>query len=345
MPRRRRRRRSMFASAPPRRSAGVPWLEPGHRAGGPRRRRRRNPLPMLIGVLVLAAIVAVVVLVVRHEQRLDRQRAHAAAYVKAWAARDTEAMWAATDAATRRAYPLERFRALQRNADRAATVRSVRLGAASKLKDGAVTVPAAVTTQLFGTLRATVRVPVAPGGVRWTPALRLPGLRPGETPRRRTLQEPDRASVLTAAGDPLDADTVLAPFAPGLRKRYAARLAGTPGAELRFGGRLIDRVPAVAGRSVRSTLSRTVQQAAQSALGSKLGGVALIRPSDGSVLALAGIAVSAPSRRARRSRSSPCRPPWRRGSPRRRPPIRSAARRRCRASSSPTRAASPAAGR
>src|SRR4029079_4473011 len=37
-----------------------------------------------------------------------------------------------------------------------------------------------------------------------------------------------------------------------------------------------------------------LQRAAQQALGNRLGGVALLRPRDGSVLALAGLAVSGP---------------------------------------------------
>jgi cell division protein FtsI/penicillin-binding protein 2 len=49
-----------------------------------------------------------------------------------------------------------------------------------------------------------------------------------------------------------------------------------------------------AGKSVHSTLRPGLQRVAEQALGSKLGGVAVIRPRDGSVLALAGIAVSAP---------------------------------------------------
>jgi len=58
----------MFASAPPRRSAGVPWLEPGHRAGGGRGgrggyrgapKRRRNPAAYLVPLLLIGGIDAV----------------------------------------------------------------------------------------------------------------------------------------------------------------------------------------------------------------------------------------------------------------------------------------------
>ena len=48
------------------------------------------------------------------------------------------------------------------------------------------------------------------------------------------------------------------------------------------------------GRSVHTTLRPGLMRAANAALGSKVGGVAVIRPRDGAVLALAGLAVSAP---------------------------------------------------
>ncbi len=288
----------MFASAPPRRSAGVPWLEPGHRAGGGygRRapRRRRNPLTYLIPLLLLAVIGATVALFVRHNREIDRQRADADAFAKGYAARDATAMWHALDAKSQQAYPRARFAALVKRADTAATVKAKRLGTAAKPKDGAVTVPVAVDTRLFGTLRGTLKLPVEDGGVAWTPSLRLPGLRKGEAPKRRTLQAARQATVFTRDGTALIDDPTLSIFGKGLRARYRERLAGTAGAELRFGTRTIAKVAPHAGRSVHSTLRPGLQRVATAALGNKLGGVAVIRPRTGDVLALAGIAVSAP---------------------------------------------------
>jgi peptidoglycan glycosyltransferase len=290
----------MFASAPPRRSAGVPWLEAGRRAGGGRvhrrrpPRRRRNPLSYLVPLLLLAIVGGVLTLVVRHNRELDRQRTDASAFAKAYAARDPATMWRALDAKSQKAYPRARFAALVRRADTAATVKAKRLGAASKPKHGAVSVPVAIQTRLFGTLHGTLKLPVKDGGVAWTPSLRLPGLRPGEAPKRRTLQSARQATVLTRDGNVLLDDPALNIFEKGLRGRYRERLAGTAGAELRFGTRVIDRVAPHAGRSVHSTLRGGLQRVATAALGSKLGGVAVIRPRTGDVLALAGIAVSAP---------------------------------------------------
>src|SRR5205085_1468101 len=50
----------------------------------------------------------------------------------------------------------------------------------------------------------------------------------------------------------------------------------------------------VAGRSLRTTLRPGLMRSAQAALGDRTGGIAVIRPRDGAVLALAGLAVSAP---------------------------------------------------
>src|SRR5215218_6780194 len=175
----------MFASAPPRRSAGVPWLEPGnrHRTGGGHRRaprRRRKPLTYVVPLVLLVLVGGAIALIVRHNRETDRQRAEATAFAKAYAARDSTAMWRALDAKSQQAYPRARFAALVKRADAAATVKATRIGTAEDPQDGAVTVPVAVQTRLFGTLRGTLKLPVTDGGVVWTPSLRLPGLRKGE---------------------------------------------------------------------------------------------------------------------------------------------------------------------
>jgi penicillin-binding protein A len=305
----------MFASAPPRRGPGAPWLEPGLRAGrrgggrGGRRRgsgggsprgyagggrRRRNPLVYLVPLVLLAVVGGAIALAVRHHRTVDRQRDAAARFTKAYAARDTTAMWNALDADSRARYPRARFAAQLRTADAAATTRARRAGKPGDPDGGRVKVPVAVTTHQFGTLRGTLTLPVADGGVRWSPAMRLPGLRAGETPRRRTLQPAEPATVKTREGSELRYDPTLSIFYKGLRTRYADRLHGTDGAELRFGRRRIARVAAHAGKSIHSTMRRGLQKTATQALGSRLGGVAVLNPRTGDVYALAGIAVSAP---------------------------------------------------
>jgi penicillin-binding protein A len=171
-----------------------------------------------------------------------------------------------------------------------------------------VAVPVVVRTRLFGALRGTLSLPLREeeGEVRvdWGPHLRLPGLRRGEQVRRRILRRPRRAALLAADGSRLAAEPTAAALAgqapaggdpgSGLEARFDRRLGGTPGAELRFGERLIARVPVRRGRRVRSTIKPSLQRAATAALGGRLGGIAVIRPRTGDVLALAGLAVSAP---------------------------------------------------
>jgi cell division protein FtsI/penicillin-binding protein 2 len=96
--------------------------------------------------------------------------------------------------------------------------------------------------------------------------------------------------VLAADGSPLE----LQALADGLARMHDDRLNGHPSSRLLFGEREIARTRAQRGRSVRTTIEPGLTRAATEALGDRLGGVAVIRPRDGSVRALAGLAVSAP---------------------------------------------------
>jgi hypothetical protein len=270
------------------------WLEPGMR----RRRGLRRVVPPVFAVLALLVVAGAVAYVVLAGRHPDRGRAVAQQFVNAWARGDRGAMRSLLDDDTQRAYPLKRFVATYEAAERAATVTGVRVGDVPKPRGGRVVVPVAVRTRTFGTLRGTVALPVVDAGdsarIQWRPYLRLPGLRRGETVRRRVLRRPRRASVLAADGRRLAGTPATGALVSGLRRRFTVRLNGRPGAELRFGDRVVKRVPIHRARNVHATIRRGLQRAAVSALGSRLGGVAVLRPSDGSVLALAGLAVSAP---------------------------------------------------
>jgi penicillin-binding protein A len=265
-------------------------------------------MPLLVGVLLIAAAGAAVWFVVNRNQAQDMRRDTAQRFADAWARRDLRAMWATLDAHSRQAYPRSRFDRLYRSANAAATATAVRVGRITDPKDGKVAIPVAVATKDYGTLRGTIVLPVHDEGdaarVSWEPHLRLPGLRAGEQVRRRILNQPTRAEVLGADGRRLGADPATAAIAgrppngddkgSGLERLFDDRLAGTAGSELRFGERLIAKVQTRRGHSVRATIRPGLQRAAVAALGAKLGGVAVVRPRDGSVLALAGLAVSAP---------------------------------------------------
>src|SRR4051794_25576268 len=292
----------MFTSS--RRSRGaVRWIEPG------RRRRRRPPvLPLAILIVLLAAAGAVAY--VLHQRASDRAELRDAAvrFASAWERGATGAMYRELDPDARSTYSPQRFDSDYRIADREATVEKVDVGRIGKAAGGRVRVPVAVRTRLFGTLRGRIVLPVTRAGervgVRWRPYLRLPGLRPGERVARTIRRRPHRASVLGADGRRLadePAAQSIAGRAPaagdpgfGLEARYDARLAGRPSAELHFGARRIAATKARRGRSVRATIRPGLQRAAVAALGGQLGGVAVLRPRDGSVLALSGLAVSAP---------------------------------------------------
>jgi penicillin-binding protein A len=266
------------------------------------RRRGIRPGVVVAVLLLLAAGAAVAVVVTRHD---SGRRAAARRFVSAWTRGDIAAMWRALDPQARSRFPQPRFTALVRSANQAAGVRSVSLGRVGPLRGGRVAVPVVVRTALFGVLRGTISLPVtgsgSTAGVAWDPSLRLPGLRPGEAVRRRVGPQPQRASILAADGTPLDADPLGASIAgtagpppTGLQRIYDAHVGGHASMRLLFGHRVVARTRAVRGRTLHTTIRPGLQHAAAAALGSKLGGVAVVRPRDGAVLALAGLAVSAP---------------------------------------------------
>jgi hypothetical protein len=293
----------MFSS-PASGPGGVSWLQPVQR-----RRRRRAPVgPILLATLLVALAGGAYAFVRARDDAEDPSRAIAQRFANAWAAGDLGAAWRLTTAKTQSEQPLAGFRESYRQATRAATVEEVRVGRAGAPRDGRVPVPVVLRTRLFGEQRGTIAFPVERTGetarVAWMPALRLPGLRPGERVQRRILRQPRRAPVLDADGRRLSREPAAAGLvgtAPsgddpgsGLEALYDERLGGRPGAELRYGRRRIARVDMVPGRRVKTTIRLSLQAAATSALGGRLGGVAVIRPRTGAVLALAGLAVSGP---------------------------------------------------
>jgi peptidoglycan glycosyltransferase len=301
MARRRRRRSGSLGYAP---RAGSLFLSPPKSA---RRRRRRGPsLSALVAIVVLAGLGAGGYALVRAQLDTDDRRAAVQQFVAAWARGDHKAMYRLLDRPSRAANPRISFLADYRRANSAAGVEKIGIGRLGPLlSGGAVRVPVTVRTKGFGTLRGTLtfraREEDDVAHVAWVPALRLPGLRAGEEVRRRRGARPERAGIFDAGGRLLSSDPTGASIAgragakpTGLERIYDERLGGRRSASLRFGERVIARVPGRRGRSVNTTIRLGLQRTAQSALGGELGGVAVIRPRDGAVLALAGLAVSAP---------------------------------------------------
>jgi peptidoglycan glycosyltransferase len=289
------RRRSRY-SRPERRAGSVLLTTPVRR-----RRRRRLPGLRALGVLAILAAIGGGVLAWRaYTEAGDARREAAERFAAAWARGDEAAMWRELTPRAQARRPERDFATDYRVANRAAGVQEVRVQAVGEERDGRVAVRAVVRTRDFGPLEGTIALPVSgsgdDAGVDWNPGLRLPGLGPDEAVRRRAGPEPQRGQVLAADGTVLDPAIAgrSGDRPTGLQRAYDRRLGGRPAQRLLFGEREIARVPRIRGRNVRTTISPALTRAATAALGGRLGGVAVIRPRDGAVRALAGLAVSAP---------------------------------------------------
>jgi peptidoglycan glycosyltransferase len=246
-------------------------------------------------------------------------------FAAAWARGDFAAMYSELSPPERERVRRGAFAtAYQRALD---TATATRVTTGKPVSDGdAYRVPVRVDTRIWGAVRGTVRVPVAEEGVDWSHDLVFPGLRRGEK-LTRTTRLPPRASILARDKTPLargmDRSSPLGPVASsivgslgpipadrradltplgvpsdvlvgsnGLERVFDVRLIGRPGGELRAGGRPIARAAPVPAPPVRTTISTAVQGAAVDALGSRLGGIVVMDPRSGGVLAASGIGFS-----------------------------------------------------
>ena len=167
----------------------------------------------------------------------------------------------------------------------------------------------ASTTEDFGTLEGTLTFKASETEdgvtrVAWAREQRLPG--PAQRARRsaaRAAAAPARGNIYAAGRQAAELRPDSAPRSPASRARSrpawsastttasAARRSST----LRFGDRVIARVKGRRGTLDHAPRSGSVCNAPRrTRWASELGGIAVIKPGDGSVLALAGLAVSAP---------------------------------------------------
>jgi cell division protein FtsI/penicillin-binding protein 2 len=284
--------------------------------------RRFAPLAAT-GIIALGAGIAVGSVHVPGE----RKTVHA--FATAWERGDERAMYALLSDKAKARTSLQR---LQRTYDEAAetlTLERVRVG---PVRDDR-TVPVALETRIFGTLRGTLTLPTderegeAPG-IDWRAELVYPGLRRGEKLRRETTLPP-RATIEARDGTPiakgpervselgLIASEIAGTIGPaskaraaelerrgvpagapvglsGLEREFDERLTGTPGGTLYAGDRVLAKREPQPGQSVRTSIDPKIQAAAVEALAGRYGGIAAVRPDTGEVLALTGIALSAP---------------------------------------------------
>jgi peptidoglycan glycosyltransferase len=293
-----------------------------------RSRRLRRLLPVL--VLAVGAFAGGLIAGARHE---PAERRLADRFAQAWERGDYAEMYGMLTDRARGETSLRRFARAYRRAATTATLRRLAPGRPREAVDDAVEMPMTASTRLWGEIEGTVSLPLGEGlggepAIEWAPHLVFPGLRPGEELSRQTrLAEraairardgtrmaygearlsdldplaseiagrvgpapPERADELAARGLPADAPVGLT----GLEREFDAELAGTPGGELLAGTRVLASVAPVPGESVRTTIDPDVQRAAVQALAGRYGGIAAVRPRTGEVLALAGLAFSAP---------------------------------------------------
>lgn len=225
---------------------------------------------------------------------------------------------------------LDRFAELSQQARQTATVQRITIGEPRAAGDNQVQLPVRVDTRLFGTLRGSFVLPTSDADGRetvdWSSALIFPGLRNGERLRRETTLPP-RADLVASDGTPLvtgsrrtpSGDPALASIVgqtgpiptelkatydaagvpsnatvgiSGLERVLDAQLRGRPGGTLFAGSRVIATAAPEQASAVVTTIQPTIQRAAVAALGARLGGIAVIRPTSGAVVALAGGAFS-----------------------------------------------------
>ena len=247
----------------------------------------------------------------------------AESFVTAWARHDWVALYESVDRNTQASVPYATFAAGYDAAWSTATVTNASLVAGSvHAAGGSEVVRVRVRTRIFGTIAADFTLPMTGKGsdrrVLWYPNLEFPGLYPGERVHRVTVA-PARGELLARDGVPLaslaSTANIIGTLGPasgsqlaaqqadgfpagtevgtsGLQYVFQAELAGRPGGELFAGPRLIARAPAVAGRDVRTSIDPELQNEAVAELGSQAGGIVVMAPHSGELLAVAGSPLS-----------------------------------------------------
>lgn len=293
-----------------------------------RRRLVRRGAPIVAGLALLALVVGLLI----GGGADSAERATAARFATSWAEGNYGGMYELLDDASKARVSFEDFAARYRAATQTATTRSLEVGEVEDRSGDAIPIHLTVRTKAFGTVRGVLELPVSGEGeqmrVAWREHAVFLGLRPGEqltrvtslAPRaallardgsvlakgedrtsddpavaaqiagRLDLAPPDKTAALRALGYPPDAKVGVS----GLERVFQHELAGQPGGTLSVGDRVLARTQPRPGTPVRTTIDPKIEQAAIAALAGRYGGVAAIDPRTGEVLALAGVAFSAP---------------------------------------------------
>jgi cell division protein FtsI/penicillin-binding protein 2 len=276
------------------------------------------------------AFVAGLVTGGRHE---SAERQLAERFTQAWERGDYAAMHSQLTPEAQKAGNVTDFARAYRDAAATATTAKLVAGRPSDPQDGVIGVPIDVRTRIFGDIHQTLALPIGENddgepAIAWDERLVFPGLQPGEKLTRHTRMPP-RATIRTRDGTAIakgeDRESDLDPAASeiagrvgpapperaeeleargvpegapvgltGLEREFDSELAGKPGGELLAGKRVLGSSAPQRGHSVRTTIDPEIQRAAVEALAGRYGGIAAVRPRTGEVLALAGVAFSAP---------------------------------------------------
>jgi hypothetical protein len=243
-------------------------------------------------------------------------------FARGWAQRDWRTLYRDLDAHAHAALPFSSFIAIERGDADLATASGAGVGAASALGGGRFAVPLALRTRIFGTLEErlvlTITGPASSPAVAWNAPAAFPGLLAGEQ-LRRVDSAPARGQLLARDGSPLGElasasnvigavgeasgqlleQTVAAGFPAstpvgldGLEAVFQSQLGGRPGGSLYAGARLLASAAARRGHDVRTSISPTLQTLAVSELGTSLGGIVVMEPDTGELLAAAGAPLS-----------------------------------------------------
>ena len=306
-------------------TATPPWSGPVQRLA---RLAQRLPVRRLV-IAVLALLAVAAGFVVLSDDR-DVAQERAERFVTAWELGDFAAMHAELSEDSRRATPLADFSTAYRRTATTATAVAFRAGKAGQSRDGVVKVPMTVRTRVWKPVKATLRLPFDGSGddphIDWSRHLTFPGVQRGSRLERRT-RLPARADILARDGRPLAAGpqrtSTLGSAASsivgriedppreraqrlrelgipadvkvgvsGLERVFDERLAGKPGGVLRAGGTLFASSRPQRAAAIRTTIDPAVQRAAVAELGERQGGIAALRPRNGEILGLAGVAFS-----------------------------------------------------
>jgi penicillin-binding protein A len=316
-------------------AGGRRGAQPERRQPRAERERRRRLLHRGAPALAALALVALAAALLLGDGADSTERDTARRFATLWAQSDYGRMHGLLDARSQARTPFERFAAAYRASAATATIRSIEVdGVGDRVRNDAgdaIPVELTIRTRVFGTIRGTLRLPVAGEGeamrVAWREHAVFPGLGPGEQLTRETTLAP-RAALLArdgsalARGEPRSADDPdlaahiagrLEPAPPeqagamrslgyppdalvgvsGLERVFQHELAGEPGGTLSVGVRIVARSEPRPGRTVRTTIDPELERAAVEALAGRYGAIAAIDPRTGEILALAGVAFSA----------------------------------------------------